>query len=126
LGSEVEWFGTIRARLGFLATPRFMIFGTGGAAYGETNSYLNASFSASDGSSGGFGVSKSGTNWGWTAGGGFEYAITDNITLKTEYLYVDLGSQNLLSVGGGPIAGFDLDVDTHFHTVKAGLNFLFN
>jgi outer membrane immunogenic protein len=106
-----------------LATPRFMIFGTGGAAYGETNSYLNYSNTSPTN----FGISKSGTNWGWTAGGGFEYAITDNVTLKTEYLYVDLGSQNLFSAGGGGAPfGFNLDVDTHFHTVKAGLNFLFN
>ena len=31
---------------------------------------------------------------GWTIGGGVEYAITNNITIKGEYLYYDLGSTN--------------------------------
>jgi outer membrane immunogenic protein len=117
-GSEIDWFGTIRARLGFLATERFMIYGTGGAAYGETNSYANLNLGGP-----GLNVSQSDTNWGWTAGGGFEYAITDHLTFKTEYLYVDLGSQELLGFGGGG-SNFSLDVDSHFHTVKAGLNWL--
>jgi outer membrane immunogenic protein len=118
-GSKVNWFGTIRGRLGFLATPRFMVYGTGGAAYGETESYLDIDFL-------GVHLSKSETNWGWTAGGGFEYAITDHVTLKTEYLYVDLGEQDLLDFTfvGLPRGSFSLDAETHFHTIKAGLNFL--
>jgi transposase len=34
------------------------------------------------------------TRFGWTAGAGIEYAVTNNISAKVEYLYVDLGSQN--------------------------------
>src|SRR5438034_7851288 len=29
---------------------------------------------------------------GWTAGGGIEYAFTNQMTVKIEYLYLDLGS----------------------------------
>jgi outer membrane immunogenic protein len=35
------------------------------------------------------------TRTGWVAGGGLEAALTGNWTAKIEYLYVDLGSQNL-------------------------------
>ena len=31
---------------------------------------------------------------GWTLGAGVEYAITNNITIKGEYLYFNLGSRN--------------------------------
>ena len=36
----------------------------------------------------------SSTRVGWTIGAGAEYAVTNNITIKGEYLYADLGSQN--------------------------------
>ena len=32
---------------------------------------------------------------GWTAGGGVEYAVSRNWTVKAEYLYYDLGSRTL-------------------------------
>jgi outer membrane immunogenic protein len=116
-GSEINWFGTGRLRLGFLPTSRLMIYGTGGVAYGDVESFIDID--------GLFSESTSDVQVGWTAGGGFEYAVTPNITLKTEYLYVDLGSQNLFE---GDIGGFadnlTVDADTQFHTIKAGLNFL--
>ena len=39
--------------------------------------------------------STAGTQIGWTAGGGVEFAFTPNLTAKVEYLYVDLGSHHL-------------------------------
>jgi outer membrane immunogenic protein len=118
-GSEVEWFGTVRARLGY-AYDNLLLYGTGGLAYGSVKSSLSASF---DGTSI-VNESASNTQTGWTIGAGFEYGITKNITLKTEYLYVDLGSDTLIDENFGPFhAG--LDVETKFHTLKAGLNYKF-
>jgi outer membrane immunogenic protein len=46
------------------------------------------------------------------------------MTLKTEYLYTDLGKTNLISADlGGATA--NLDRDFNFHTVRVGLNFKF-
>ncbi|MFG1383532.1 outer membrane protein [Xanthobacter versatilis] len=127
-GASVDYFGTIRARIGY-AFDRFLPYITGGAAYGKTK----VSGSYYDYSVGGF--SASGTNWGWTVGGGVEYAITNNWTFKTEYLYVDLGSTDYTyASGSGPEAMIALDrgysnttgsVDTKFHTLKAGVNYKF-
>jgi outer membrane immunogenic protein len=119
-GSEVEWFGTIRGRLGY-AWDKVFLYGTGGAAYGKVKSHYSINiddFSAGD--------SVSDTQWGWTVGAGLEYAITDHWTFKTEYLYVDLGSQTLFDDGGSfrdIQAGAKIDVETQFHTIKAGLNY---
>ena len=33
--SILEWFGTVRGRVGVLATPRVLLYGTGGLAYGS-------------------------------------------------------------------------------------------
>ncbi len=62
---------------------------------------------------------------GYAAGVGIEYAITDNVTLKTEYLYTDLGSASVFD--GEIFSDFLMDADTDlaFHTVRAGLNLQF-
>ncbi|BCP54551.1 outer-membrane immunogenic protein [Kaistia sp. 32K] len=118
-GSEVEWFGTVRGRLGY-AWDNLLLYGTGGFAYGSVKSSISANIN-------GVSVvdeSASNTQTGWTVGAGFEYGITKNITLKTEYLYVDLGSETIIDENlNGVHAG--LDVETKFHTLKAGLNYKF-
>jgi len=116
VGSKVDWFGTVRGRAGFLITPTALLYGTGGWAYGHTTS------SASAGAFGLAAAASSGvTQNGWTAGGGLEYAFNPWLSFKTEYLYVDLGTANLLS---GVAAGvpFSLSEKTTAHTVKVGLN----
>ena len=34
---KLDWFGTVRGRLGWTVTPEMMIYATGGLAYGELN-----------------------------------------------------------------------------------------
>ncbi|QRG08504.1 porin family protein [Xanthobacter dioxanivorans] len=113
-GSSVDYFGTIRARLGY-AIDRFLPYITGGVAYGKTSTDLTV-----------LGVplfSSSSTNWGWTLGAGGEFAVTNNWTFKAEYLYVDLGSNDLsLAALGIPAT---ISNDTKFHTFKAGVNYKF-
>ncbi|GLK72918.1 porin family protein [Ancylobacter dichloromethanicus] len=118
-GSEVEWFGTIRARLGY-AFDHLLVYGTGGAAYGKVKSSISVGGP-------GFLLNESAddTNWGWTAGAGFEYAINNNWTLKTEYLYVDLGSVSAFNGLLAPGVFGNLDTETTFHTAKVGLNYKF-
>ncbi|WP_234050908.1 MULTISPECIES: outer membrane protein [unclassified Xanthobacter] len=111
-GSNTDYFGTIRARLGY-AFDRFLPYITGGAAYGNVQNTLTQGAYFPQ-------VSNSSTNWGWTIGAGVEYAITNNWTLKTEYLYVDLGSSDF-----GPLNGVMVSGDTKFNTMKAGVNYKF-
>src|SRR5215212_10794602 len=119
-GSEVNWFGTIRGRLGWLWTPSFMTYVTGGGAFGniEASAHLDINDNEI------FDVSDDSTEWGWTVGAGAEYKITDNITFLAEYLFVDLGKRDLLDED---FQGIEVNVeeDTQFHTLKAGFNWLF-
>jgi outer membrane immunogenic protein len=86
----------LRGRLGILVTPSFLIYGTGGLAYGgvEANTTITETLGFSDtpgsfGTSGGF----SGTRVGWTAGGGVEWMFAPRWSVKAEYLYYDLGTE---------------------------------
>jgi outer membrane immunogenic protein len=91
---KLDWLGSTRGRVGYTYFDnRLLIYGTGGVAYGGASSRLDA-FDAVDG----FSFSTSGgssSRVGWTAGGGVEYAFTNNWIIGAEYLYYNLGSRNL-------------------------------
>ncbi len=120
-GTKLDWYGTVRARAGVLATDRFLVYATGGLAYGRTKSYINGDIVGL----GSIDESRSKTKAGWTVGAGAEYAITDHVTFKTEYAYTDLGKANLFNedLGGGMVA--NLDRKMNFHSIKVGINYKF-
>jgi len=128
-GSKVENLGTVRARAGY-AMDRALFYVTGGWAWGHIESSLNFGASFMGGGDG-FTLSRGKTASGWTIGGGLEYMLTPRVSFKTEYLYVDLGKENLYLANytsvPGPIdtATARLDVDTRLHLVRAGVNYRF-
>lgn len=101
VNEQVTWFGTVRGRFGYLPTNNLLVYGTGGFAYGRieqnaTYSNLgNNTFASTDGFCAAGTTCYAGTSThtatGWAAGGGLEYALTNNVTIRGEYLYVDLG-----------------------------------
>lgn len=119
--NKVEWYGTVRPRVGFTPVDRLLVFVTGGLAYGSIKS--NASYQDFATGYSLYG-SKSDTRAGWTIGAGLEYAVTDNITVKGEYAYVDLGdkSRRWADVYGNELSTKD---STEFHVVRAGVNYKF-
>jgi outer membrane immunogenic protein len=122
-----DWFGTARARLGWLPIDRVMLYATGGLAYGRVASSTAASFSASLDTYAG---SISTTRVGWTAGGGIEWAFTNNWTAKAEYLFVDLGSVSYtdacIAACGILAPAYQTGVTTREHIARVGINYLFN
>ncbi len=122
--SEVDWFGTVRARAGVLLDDNFLFYGTGGLAYGHvTNSIgfaigrcpicLSGSESSND------------VRVGYTVGAGVEAHVNNSVKVKLEYLYVDLGSGEFFSdrIGRTDISASS-NVD--FHVARVGLNIDFD
>jgi outer membrane immunogenic protein len=140
---NVEWFGTVRGRLGFLPTTNLLFYGTGGFAYGRVheNVTLNAQPGANATLAGFSFDCVSGPNCflgsssrmatGWTAGGGLEYALSNNISVKGEYLYTSLGGDSIRVVGSeiNPVASpssFTAVFNrTSFNVVRVGLDYKF-
>jgi outer membrane immunogenic protein len=89
--SKISELATLRGRLGF-AVDRFMVYGTGGAAWGrdqvQTNFLGNAAIPPSGGTING----TTGNRTGWAAGAGIEWAFWNSLSAKFEYLRYDLGS----------------------------------
>jgi outer membrane immunogenic protein len=128
--NSLTWLGTTRGRVGFVATPdnRLMIYGTGGVAYGGGNSQFSV-FDATTGSI--FSGNPSSTRVGWVIGGGVEYAITNNITIKGEYLFADLGSSKFTTTPNGfaaanfPGVVASGKIDWEASIFRAGVNYKF-
>ncbi|HET7847720.1 MAG TPA: outer membrane protein, partial [Pseudolabrys sp.] len=145
---RIKWFGTVRARLGYLPTDNLLAYVTAGFAYGRVEhgaSYINInpntgtlSFAA-----GGFGArcfvgetcftgASRSVSTGWTLGGGLEYALSRNVTIKAEYLYVNLKSNPVTETAlrlGGPstkLASFNANFSrTSLSVARLGLNWRF-
>ena len=130
--SKLDWFGTVRARLGVLPTDNLLLYATGGLAYGGVRTTTTASNMPGFNCTGPNGSiycgagSTSGTSIGWTAGGGFEYALARQWTVKAEYLYLDLGSRSV-TFSDLDLPGGTLTANTGFKAqiVRGGLNYRF-
>ncbi len=122
---QTDWFGTIRGRLGY-AADNFLVYGTGGLAYGNVNSNGKVTLS-NDGTDYTWKGSNDQTNWGWTVGGGVEYGI-DQWSLGVEYLYVNLGSGNWSDNHEEDLPhdfGLKGSADYAFSTVRATVKYRF-
>jgi outer membrane immunogenic protein len=116
--SKVDWFGTVRGRLGY-AFDRTLVYFTGGLAYGSVDNktfftpccarYVNT-----------------GTETGYVLGGGLEYKIAPAWSVKAEYQYLNFGNNDPARITDGrkfgSFAGNTVNDDA-FHTVRVGLNY---
>ena len=131
---NIDWFGTARGRIG-LTMPgysNFLVYGTGGFAYGQVDNNVGVSYLTGTGGASGT-SSFYQTKTGWTAGGGVEWSPQSFPTwsAKVEYLYTDLGAtnQNIYSIYSNPAGTFfgaNHQSPTQFNTVRVGLNWHFN
>ncbi len=85
--TKESWIATGRGRIGYAFADRWLLYVTGGgAATSATLTITDATFGAN--------ASQSNTRWGWTFGGGLEWGIDRNWSIKAEYLHVDFGNSN--------------------------------
>ena len=111
--TDIEWFSTLRGRVGYAAGPA-LLYVTGGWAFADVTTSVNQSIGG-----GAVGMSSDDIKSGYTVGGGVEWAFAPSWSLKTEYLYVDLGKDTFST----PVGTYTTDTD--FHTARVGLNYRF-
>jgi outer membrane immunogenic protein len=149
---STDWYGTVRGRAGWLATPNLLLFGTGGFAYGRVRdsadyTISNVSPFLSTGP-GGFSVvcsagvacmvgSSSAIRTGWTAGGGVEWLLDQHWSAKIEYQFVDLGIETaritavavctvaICGTSAPTPSSFNAAFRDSFNVVRLGLNYRF-
>ena len=122
VSQEMEWFGTLRGRIGFAAN-NWLFFGTGGLAYGNVK-YTYRQTNAPFGAINIFG-SQSDVEVGWTLGGGIEYGFGP-WSVKGEYLYYDLGDTTFsVPHNLAPTALFNPNFENRGSIVRAAFNYRF-
>jgi outer membrane immunogenic protein len=114
-GAKLDFLGTVRGRAGIVVANNFLVYATGGGAFGDIKAMItNPGSGTSSGSN---------TNSGSVWGGGLEAMLWQNWSAKIEYLHVDLGNGKIFSYGGGgDTAHFK---DWNANIVRFGLNYKF-
>ncbi len=140
--AKIEWFGTLRGRVGALINDEVLLYGTAGLAYGEVD--LSGNLTVGTSGLAVFGPATVPFNHarmtaGYVAGGGlegrFSYWLPPSWTWRLEYLYVDLGTVQA-STGFAPVIPGRADISplagsvtsrTRFtdNIVRAGLSYQF-
>lgn len=110
---ESDWNGHLRGRVGF-AVDRALFYAAGGLAWAD----LQVDDTDPDWSD------DSNTLMGWTIGGGVEYAVTDNLLLRAEYLYDDYGDEEFEFDFGGS-SEYSADTSLTASTVRLGIAYKF-
>jgi outer membrane immunogenic protein len=88
--SRMDWLSTVRGRAGILISPQLLAYLTGGVAFAQFSDdwgFPGAGFASND------------VRVGWTGGGGFEYMLTPQWTVRFEGLYADFGSKQNTPTG---------------------------
>jgi outer membrane immunogenic protein len=137
--SNGNYLGTARGRLGY-GFDRVLVYGTGGLAYGDIGGNRNngafmitstgstipgTSSIATSPTTTPLGNTGSKTRAGWTLGGGVEFAVWQNWTVKAEYLYYNLGHSNTNSALTPFILSSNGHNDSTGNIVRAGVNYKF-
>jgi outer membrane immunogenic protein len=141
---KLDWLGTVRGRIGFLPAPAALFYLTGGLAYGHAQLAASVNSVPTMASNAqGFFVCQSaaglpGANlppcgsgstsaWlaGWTLGGGLEYALGAQWSVKGEYLYYDLGSLSVFFAAPGTTSAFTATAEFKGHIARVGVNHRF-
>lgn len=112
--TEVNWIGSLRARVGY-AVDRTLFYVTGGWAFGEVDVTLRNTVGPD------LAASISEIRHGWTLGGGVERAFTNNVTARLEYRYTDLNGDDFRNETLDAIETSDVTV----HAIRAGVSVKF-
>jgi outer membrane immunogenic protein len=129
--AKERWYATARARLGY-AVDKWLFFVTGGGAWMKIDSAeffvpITAPFAAALTTAN----LQTDKRSGWTVGGGVEYALPYNWSIRSEYLYIKIPSYTTFTPGVGNgilLAGAptNLSTDLNNHIFRAGLTYKFD
>jgi outer membrane immunogenic protein len=127
VSQALNWFGTVRGRVGLLISPTAFGYITGGLGFGSVNTSGTLGSNNLAGGAINTSFSNTQTNIGWTIGSGLEARIAGtNLTAKVEYLFLDLGtfhSSVAQSAATGIPIGSNISSHIFDNIVRIGLNY---
>jgi outer membrane immunogenic protein len=131
-----KWFATVRARAGFTPWERVLVYGTAGIAWADFASNTAVTFATVPVAGVFNGAvhtgSASSTQVGGVVGGGVEWAIANNWSVKAEYLYMwfnglSYASPLVASVSpAAPGYAWNTNITSREQIVRIGVNYRFD
>ena len=133
-----RWFATGRVRAGFTPWERVLVYGTGGVAWANYTSnsaviFANVPNPFAGVFNGATHIGSVSTNQlGWVAGGGVEWALTSNWSIKAEYLYLRFNSFAYASplvaatLPFAPGYAWNTAITPREHVARIGVNYKFD
>ncbi len=88
-GTQIPIQGSVRGRIGW-TWNRVLIYATGGVAFGDVQNSLSYTYFVDPY------ISATNGRVGWTVGGGVEYALDPNWSVRLEYRYTDYGTYDFV------------------------------
>lgn len=125
---STSWLATLRGRLGYTVSAELLVYATGGLALTDlkfSSGYSDNAVDVTFPGGTGFG-SRSEVVAGWTLGGGGEWLLDGNWSLKAEYLYVDFGSVSVpVPTSNTPAFAqtMQVDADLSAQVARVGVNY---
>ena len=110
-------YGAFTGRFG-VAVDRVLFYGKGSPAVAHIRNEALDDFPTPDPDHIG---RSSATRLGWAAGGGIEYAFTNNWIVRAEYLYMRFDDKNSIQIGDAPATTDPYTFHDHLHTARVGL-----
>jgi outer membrane immunogenic protein len=117
--TKADIVGTLALRLGY-AFDRTLLYVKGGAAFAHERHWGEVTINGVTA----LAETDKYLRWGWTVGGGLEYAFTSNWSSKIEYNYMGLGTEQR-PFCSPPANCINVDYKQHLHVVKVGINYRF-
>jgi outer membrane immunogenic protein len=122
VGEKADWYATLRARAGYLTGPS-LLYVTGGAAFVHTTDTFGGLVDFPTSATIIPATASTTTRTGWTAGGGIETKLSRSWSAKTEYLYIDTGTNTFLANPFTATPNTTTTFNHNIHVFKTGLNY---
>ena len=128
--SKVDWFSTLRGRIGYAPRQNLLLFVTGGVAMGriESKTRFEVDYTPWDEGDTSWSSSARDTRFGGVVGAGAEYSVASRWSVKAEYLFVDLGTKTNVVNGtyvNGDAKTYSVKNKGQFSVFRLGVNFRF-
>jgi len=127
---NTNYFGTVRGHFGYIPAPNQEIYLSGGFAYAGNSGAGQATVTYQPTTGGAvsqvFRSSNSGNKTGSAVGGGYSYAFNDNMAIRIEGMYIDLGTQDRSFTFQGQTYSISESAKFHFTVVRAGFTYKFD
>lgn len=120
VSSRYDWLSTARLRVGYLLTPDWLVYATGGLAVTHVEDATTYSYPvySSTGS-----WSEQRTLYGAAISGGFEYAFARNWSVKAEYLHATFNDVLPNWTTPGLVRSSPVKFSHHLDITRLGLNY---